>query len=375
VSAISYIPVLTHAAAASAQPRPFSSTRTPIARQMKIALIGLPQAGKKTLFTLLTGRHVPEGRKTAESLEGAADIRDARVDALAEVCNPKKTTYAQNQFVLCPDAVTGSYEWLAAARRCHLVCLVVRAFESDSLYHPAGSVDPGRDCENLEAELLLADMQVVETRLERLAKEGRAGNLPPEQKLEQEVLDKCLAALSEGTRLADLPLPEREWEAVRHVELITLLPLLRVYNAAEDDLATEYGDNVLATSSQIEQEIMSMDDPAERHAYLDVLGLHASGLDRMNAAAYDALGLMSFYTAGPDECRAWTIHKGSTAPVAGGKIHSDIEHGFIRAEIIKHEDYVEHGSEGAARNAGKIQTRGRDYVVEDGDVVHFLHSA
>ena len=118
-----------------------------------------------------------------------------------------------------------------------------------------------------------------------------------------------------------------------------------------------------------------MDDRGERHAYLDVLGLHASGLDRMNAAAYDALGLMSLYTAGPDECRAWTIRKGSTAPVAGGKIHSDIERGFIRAEIIKLDDYLAAGSEGAARNAGKVQTRGKDYVVEDGDVVHFLHKA
>ena len=342
---------------------------------MKIALIGLPQAGKKTLFTLLTGRQIPPTRKPAESIEGAAAIRDARVDDLAEVCNPQKTTYAQNQFALCPDAVTGSYEWLTAARQCNLVCLVVRAFESASLYHPAGSVDPARDCRDLEAELLLADMEVTETRLERLAREDRGGNLGPEQKLEQEVLGKCLTALGESTRLADLPLQEREWEAVRHVELATLLPLLRVYNVAEEDLDTEYGEGVLVMSCQIEQEIMSMDDPAERHAYLDVLGLHASGLDRMNAAAYDALGLMSFYTAGQDECRAWTIRKGSTAPVAGGKIHSDIERGFIRAEIIKLDDYLAAGSEGAARNAGKVQIRGRDYVLEDGDVVHFLHSA
>lgn len=342
---------------------------------MKIALIGLPLAGKKTLFTLLTGRIVPEGRKSAESIEGVAAIRDARVDALAGVCNPKKTVYAQNQFALCPDAVAGSYEWLAAARRCHLVCLVVRAFESESLYHPAGSVNPARDCDNLEAELLLADMQVVETRLERLAKDNRVGNLQPEQKLEQEVLGKCLAALGEGTRLADLSLEEGDWEAVRHVELITLLPLLRVYNVAEDDLGTEFGDAVLVMSCQIEQEIMSMDDPAERQSYLDMLGLNASGLERMNAAAYDALGLMSFYTAGPDECRAWTIRKGTTAPVAAGKVHSDIERGFIRAEIIKLDDFLAAGSEGAARNAGKVQTRGKDYVVEDGDVVHFLHSS
>ncbi|MFH1568081.1 MAG: DUF933 domain-containing protein [Gemmatimonadota bacterium] len=342
---------------------------------MKIALIGLPQAGKKTLFTLLTGRRVPESRKPGESVEGAAAIRDPRVDALAEVCRPQKTTYAQNQFVLCPDAEAGSYEWLAAARRGHLVCRVDRAFAADEVYHPAGTVDPARDCDNLEAELLLADMEVVEKRLVRLDKETRAGALRPEQKLEQEVLRRCMAALEDSRRLADAGLAEIDLVAVRHLELVTLLPLLRVYNVAEADLAAEWPAGVLAISARIEQEIMTMDDPAERHAYLEVLGLSASGLDRMNQAAYDALGLMSFYTAGPDECRAWTIHKGSPAPVAGGKIHSDIERGFIRAEIIKLDDYLATGSESTARAQGKVQIRGRDYLIEDGDVVHFLHSA
>lgn len=342
---------------------------------MKIALIGLTGAGKKTLFTLLTGRRTPEGRKPGESLEGAADIRDARVDALAEVCRPKRVTYAQNHFVLCPDAVAGSYEWLTAARRCHLVCLVARAFASESLYHPAGCVDPVRDCDNLETELLLADLQVVETRLERLARDARIGNLPPGQKVEQDVLQRCAAALSDGIRVADLDMSARDQSAVRHIDLITRLPLMRVYNVAEDDLSTPFGPDVLAVSCQIEQEIMAMTDPGERRAYLELLGLAAAGLDRMNAAAYAALGLMSFYTAGPDECRAWTIRKGSTAPVAGGRIHSDIERGFIRAEIIKLDGYLTAGSEGAARNAGMVQVRGRDYVLEDGDVVNFLHNA
>jgi len=340
---------------------------------VKIALIGLPQAGKKTLFHLLTGKRPPEVRKPGEVLEGMASIRDERVDALARVCSPQKTTYAQNHFVLCPDASAGSYDWLSAARRCQLVCIVARAFESDQLYHPDGSVDPSRDCENLEAELLLADMEIIENRLARLEKEGRTG-LRDEQKREEEALKICLPALEAGKRLADVALEEHQLGAIHSLDLVTLLPLLRVYNVSEDQLEQDYGEGVTPVSCKIEQEIMEMEDPAERAEYIEALGVTESGLDRVNAGSYDALGLMSFYTAGEDECRAWTIPKNSLAPVAGGKVHSDIERGFIRAEVIKLDDYVEAGSEAAARNAGKIQTRGRDYVVEDGDVIHFLFS-
>lgn len=340
---------------------------------MKIALIGLPQAGKKTLFHLLTGKKPPEVRKPGEVLEGMASIRDERVDALARVCSPQKTTYAQNHFVLCPDAATGSYEWLSAARRCQLICIVARAFESDQLYHPDGSVNPDRDCENLEAELLLADMEIIENRLARLEKEGRTG-LRDEQKREEEVLKLCLPELEAGKRLADVKLEEYQLDTIRSLDFVTLLPLLRVYNVSEDELDRDRGEHVTAVSCKIEQEIMEMEDPAERAEYIEALGVTESGLDRVNEGSYDALGLMSFYTAGEDECRAWTIPKNSLAPTAGGKVHSDIERGFIRAEVIKLDDYVEAGSEGAARNAGKIQTRGRDYVVEDGDVIHFLFS-
>ena len=165
---------------------------------MKIAIIGLPQAGKRTLFTLLTGRSVPEGRKPEETIEGIAWVRDPRIDALTDIFQPKKSAYAENNFVLCPDATTGgeSYEWLNAARRCHLVCLVLRAFEDDGVYHPAGSVDADRARRNLEAELLLADMELGEKRLERLARESKSG-LNPEQDREKAVLDKAMACLED----------------------------------------------------------------------------------------------------------------------------------------------------------------------------------
>jgi len=344
-------------------------------RFMKIALIGLPQAGRKTLFTLLTRRTVPEVRKPAEVVEGVAAIRDARIDKLAALCQPKRTVYAENHFVLCPDAVTGagSREWLDAARRCDLLCLVVRAFESDQVYHPEGSVDAGRDEENLRTEILFADMELVEKRLARLAKDARAG-LAADQKTEQETLEKCMTALETGTPLTGVPFAAHELAAIRSLGLLTLIPLMVIVNVSESALDQAAADGRLALSCQIEQEIADIADLAERREYMEAMGIGEPGLDRVNAAAYDALGLMSFYTAGKDECRAWTIRKGSLAPVAGGKIHSDIERGFIRVEVIKYADFIEAGSEPAARERGKMLTKGRDYIIEDGDICHFLFS-
>lgn len=342
---------------------------------MKIALIGLPQAGKRTLFTLLTGRPVPESRKPGETVEGIAHVRDPRIDALVGIFQPKKTTYAENNFVLCPDATTGgeSYEWLEAARRCHLVCLVVRAFEGDGVYHPGGSVDPTRDRDNLEAELLLADMELVEKRLERLARESKSG-LKPEQEREKAVLDKAMACLEESRPLRELTLDESERATVRSLDLVTFLPVLTVYNVSEEDLTKDTPDGA-SVSCLIEGEIAAIDDDGERAEFMEALGLESPGLDRVNAAAYDALGLMSYYTVGEDECRAWTIRKGASAPEAGGAIHSDIERGFIRAEVMGYDDFIDAGSEAEARNRGTLSTRGRDYIVEDGDIMHFLHNA
>ncbi len=338
---------------------------------MKIALIGLPQAGKKTLFSLLTGRTVPESRKPGEVVEGIAPIRDERVDQLHALFSSKRTVYADNHFVLCPDAVSGSASraWLDAARRCDLLCLVVRSFDSDQVYHASGSVHADRDEEELRTELLFADMELVEKRLARLEKEAKAG-LSSQQKLEQSTLQYCMKQLESGVVLRDVELGQDGVNAIRSLGLLTMLPVLVVENVSEGQTEGEKGR--LAVSCLIEQEIASMEDASERTEFLESLGLRESGLDRFNAAAYDAQGLMSFYTAGKDECRAWTIRKGSSAPVAGGKIHSDIERGFIRVEVIKYHDLMEAGSEAAAKEQGKMLTKGRDYVLEDGDVCHFL---
>lgn len=341
---------------------------------MKIALLGLPQSGKKTLFSLLTGREVPEHRVEGESLEGVAPIRDPRVDVLSDIARPEKTRYAENKVVLCPDMSegTGKREWLDAARRCDLLCLVVRDFSSESVYHPAGSVDADRDRRTLETELLLADLELIEKRLERLAKEQKGGRTAGQIK-EEEVLLKCRDVVENEKGVNSLGLGEEDLAAIRSLNLVTLMPVLWIRNVDEDRLASASEEDaaVFLISAQIEKEIMGIEDPEERAEYLAALGLESSGLDRLNAAAYDALGLMSFYTMGKDEVRAWTIRKGTPAPAAGGKIHSDIERGFIRVEVIKYDDLVAAGSEGAAKNQGKAMLKGKDYIMEDGDICHF----
>jgi GTP-binding protein YchF len=340
---------------------------------MKIAILGLAQTGKKTLFTLLTGREVPANRKPGEAIEGIAPIHDRRVDALSKLYNPNKTTYAENQFVLCSDVTEGgtSRQWMEAARRCDLLCLLIRSFDSPDVFHPAGSVDPERDRAMIETELLLADMQLVETRLERIAKEKKGGQTS-EQKVEEEVLKRFSAALEEEKFLSTVPLDAQEEQVVRSLDLVTRIPLLYTYNVSEDDIGKDFGPDVFTISCEIESEIAGIDDPAERQEFMEAMGIEEPSLDRINAALYDALGLMSFYTTGKDECRAWTIRKGSPAPVAGGKIHSDIERGFIRAEVMKFDDLMEAGSEQAVKQVGKMQTQGKDYVIEDGDICHFL---
>jgi len=341
---------------------------------MRIALIGLPQSGKRTLFTLLTGRTVPESRKPTEVIEGIAAIRDSRIDVLSSVEKPEKTTYAENLFVLCPDVVEGSESrnWLEAAGRCDLICMVLRAFESDQVYHSAGSVDSARDRANIEAELLLADMEIIEKRMAGLAKAKRGSGLTPEQSIEEKTLAKCTEALESNKRISEIGLDATEAASIKSLSLITRLPVLSTFNVSEDDIGMDYGPNTLSISAEIEEEISEIENPQERSEFLQSLGLESSGIDRMNSATYEALGLMSFYTVGPKEVRAWTIRKKTSAPQAAGKVHSDIERGFIRVEIIKYADFVATGSEKAAKEQGKMQLRGKDYVMEDGDICHFL---
>ncbi len=346
---------------------------------MKAAIVGYAQSGKKTLFKLLTNRDVPQGRRDDEAVEGAAAVYDARVEKLAEICKPQKTRYAETLMVLCPDVPEGGKgTWMEAARKCELLCVVLRAFTAPDVFHPRGSVDAERDRSDLATEIVFADVDMVDKRLERLAKEKRAG-LNPAQQAEEKALLKCQAALAAGKWLKDAALDENELKTIRTLGLLTLMTVLWVYNVDESGvqaaLDAEKADaSAIVVSCKIEREIMAIENREERKAFLGEIGFAQSGLERLNTAAYDTLGLMSFYTAGPDEVRAWTIRKGSTAPVAAGKIHSDIERGFIRAEVIKFDDLVAAGGEAEAKAKGKAQVKGRDYVIEDGDICHFRFS-
>ena len=345
---------------------------------MRICILGYPQAGKRTLFSLLTGRHVPPSRKEGEAVEGIAPIRDPRVDVLSALIEPERTKYAENNLVLLPDIAPGGTErlWLEAARRCDLLCVVARAFASPEVYHHAGDVNPDRDRSSLEAEFMVADLELIEKRLDRLAKEKRGGQTAIQAR-EEEVLKKGQEAVGNGHPLRSLTLEEHEQKAIRSLGFVTMLPTLWAMNVDEDELKqSRWADakGVFVVSCRIEQEIAGLQDEAERREYMKAIGLESSGLDRLNAAAYEALGLMSFYTIGKDEVRAWTVRKGAKAPEAAGKVHSDIERGFIRADIVKYDDLVAAGSEEAARKAGKELLKGKDYVIEDGDICHFRFS-
>ena len=341
---------------------------------MKVALLGLEKSGKKTFFTLLTGREVPAGLKEGECIEGIAPIRDQRVDVLAGICKPERKKYAENLVVLCPDVKEGSDKklWMEAARKSDLLCVVIRAFTSGQVYHPSGSVDAVRDKKVVESELLLSDLMLLETRLDRLGKEKRAGQTP-KQAMEEKTLLRIKEHLEKEMRPVAVELDPQEQEAVKSLGLLCQKPVLWSLNVDEDRLASEPGDGpgVFRVSCLIEREIMGLESDAERQEYMKSLGLEASGLDRLNQSAYASLGLMSFYTIGEDEVRAWTVRKGALAPTAAGKVHSDIERGFIRAEVIKYDDLVAAGSEAAVKAAGKYQVKGKDYVIEDGDICHF----
>jgi ribosome-binding ATPase YchF (GTP1/OBG family) len=223
----------------------------------------------------------------------------------------------------------------------------------------------------IEAELILADMQLVETRLQRLAKEKKGGQTTA-QALEEEVLQRFNDALEQEQFLSSVVLTAGEEQVIKSLDFVTRTPVLFAYNVSEDEIGKDFGTGVFTISCAIESEIAAIDDAAERQAFMEDMGITQPSLDRINVALYDALGLMSFYTSGTDECRAWTIRKGSSAPAAGGKIHSDIERGFIRVEVMKFDDLIKAGSEQGVKQAGKMQLNGKDYIIEDGDICHFL---
>ena len=354
---------------------------------MKAGIVGLSTAGKSTLFQLLTGAPAapPSGRP--EPRLGMARVPDPRVEALARMYSPKKKTSATVEYVDVPGVAKGeggALVDLPALRGIDVLVHVVRAFESDVAPHPDGSVDPLRDARMLELELILADLGAVDARLERLEANIKKAHRP-EDVAEREVFVKMKAALEAERPLRELSLSEEERRRLRSYSFLSEKPVLLVMNLGEDRIkeassslessglvgfAARPGLGLCPVSAPLEAEIAQL-SPDDARAFMEDLGLHEPGLDRVIQTSYALLGLISFLTAGEDECRAWTIRKGTKAPQAAGTIHSDIERGFIRAEVVAFEDLMAAGSLAACREKGTLRLEGKEYVVRDGDVINF----
>ena len=361
---------------------------------MKLGIVGLPNVGKSTLFNSLTKAGAESANYpfcTIDPNVGVVAVPDERIKLLGEMYHSKKVTPATIEFVDIAGLVKGASkgeglgnQFLANIREVDAIVHVVRCFEDGNIVHVDGSIDPLRDIETINLELIFADIEVLER---RAAKQGRAANNDKKVAKEVDLIKRLIAFLEEGKLAKGFErADEDEEEWFRSYNLLTAKPVIFAANVSEDDLADDAGDNpfvqsvreyaagegfeVFVICAQIEQEIAELDDE-EKAMFLEDLGLSESGLDKLIKASYKLLNLMSFLTAGEDETRAWTIKRGTKAPQAAGKIHSDFERGFIRAEVVNYKDLLECGSLSAAKEKGIVGLEGKDYVVQDGDVILF----
>lgn len=348
---------------------------------MNLGLIGLPQSGKKTIFQLLTGLSADQAPRREGIARAMASVRDPRVDTLSAMYTPKRTKYAEIEVALPPDVqpdTARSAQWIEPLRNVDALLHVVRTFEAADVFHVKGGVDPERDLALVETELLLADLALVETRLERIEKESRHKSDHGDR--QKPVLEKCRDHLEQSNSLRTLALSKEEHDLIVSLQFLTLKPQVVAFNTGDniheasralDPLAAKVkaqGGTVVFLSASIEAEIKELDQ-AERALFMQDLALTEPAAHRLSRAIYECLGLISFFTVGPDEVRAWSVRRGAKAPEAAGKIHSDLERGFIRADTVAYEKLVEAGSEKAAREANAYRLNGKDYEVRDGDVI------
>ena len=360
---------------------------------MKLGIVGLPNVGKSTLFNAITNAGAQSANYpfcTIEPNVGVVAVPDSRLDKLAEMYDPAKYTPASIEFVDIAGLVKGASKgeglgnkFLANIRECDAIVHVVRCFEDTDIVHVEGSIDPKRDIETINLELILSDVEMLEKRLDKTKK-----LLKGDKKYQTDInlFERILSALNEGKAARSVEMDEEEQKIISEVALLTTKPIIYAANMSDEDfskgiegnkyldmvkeVAAEEHAGVLPICAQIEEEIVDM-DKEEKEMFLSDLGLEESGLDRLIKECYSLLGLISFLTAGKPEVRAWTIKKGTKAPQAAGKIHTDFERGFIRAEIVSFDDLMECGSIAAAKEKGLYRSEGKEYVMKDGDVVLF----
>ena len=360
---------------------------------LKCGIVGLPNVGKSTLFNCISSGKAQSANFpfcTIDPNVGSTVVPDARLQVLADICKPQRVIPATVEIVDIAGLVKGASkgeglgnQFLANIRETDAILHVLRCFDDDNIVHVDGSVDPVRDKEVIDMELQLKDLETVENRLAKSVKQAQGGDKTAKKQVE--LLGRYKEALSQGKNARSVTLENEEQEQLaRDLFLLTNKPVLYVCNVDEASAATgnayveavrkavEGEDaGILVIAAQVESDIAELDSEEERQMFLEDIGLKESGVERLIQSAYALLGLRTFFTAGADECRAWTIRVGDKAPKAAGFIHSDFEKGFIRAEVIKYEDFITLKSESACRAAGKLGVEGKEYVVQDGDIMHF----